>query len=69
MEQDRNPRWYALVYRNAKRAVAGARDDKGLWSLRWDGTWSKPGMLRTQAGTLCLLGWIAAVKPPAATAR
>jgi uncharacterized protein YyaL (SSP411 family) len=68
-EQDRNPRWYALVYRNAKRAVANARDDKGLWSLRWDGTWSKPGMLRTQAGTLCLLAWMAAVKPPALTAR
>lgn len=68
-EVDHNPRWYAVVYRNAKRAVASARDDQGLWSLRWDGTWSKPGMLRTQAGTLCLLGWIAAVKPPTTIAR
>ncbi len=63
-EQDHNPRWYALVYRNAQRAVASARDDQGLWSLRWDGTWTKPGMLRTQAGTLSLLAWTAAVKPP-----
>jgi hypothetical protein len=68
-EQDHNSRWYAVVYRNAKRAVASARDDQGLWSLRWDGTWSKPGLLRTQAGTLCLLGWIAAVKPPTSIAR
>src|SRR3954449_11960580 len=56
-EYDGNPRWYAVVYRNAKRAMASARDDQGLWSLRWDGTWTKPGMLRSQAGTLCLLAW------------
>src|SRR2546421_6945747 len=68
-ELDKNPRWYALVYRNAKRAVASARGDQGLWSQRWDGTWSKPGLLRTQAGTLCLLAWAAAVKPPATIAR
>jgi uncharacterized protein YyaL (SSP411 family) len=65
-ELDGNSRWYAVVYRNAKRAMASARDDHGLWSLRWDGTWTKPGMLRTQAGTLCLLAWAAAVKPPKA---
>jgi uncharacterized protein YyaL (SSP411 family) len=68
-EQDGNPRWYALVYRNAKRAVASARGDQGLWSERWDGTWSKPGLLRTQGGTLCLLAWMAAVKPPATVSR
>jgi len=65
-EYDGNSRWYAVVYRNAKRAMTSARDDQGLWSLRWDGTWSKPGMLRTQAGTLCLLAWAAAVKAPKA---
>ena len=68
-ELDGNSRWYALVYRNAKRAVASARDNDGLWSLRWDGTWAKPGLLRTQAGTLCLLAWAAAVKPPASVSR
>jgi uncharacterized protein YyaL (SSP411 family) len=64
-EYDHNPRWYRLVYHNAKLAVANARDNQGLWSLRWDGQWTKPGMLRTQGGTLCLLAWTAAVKPPA----
>jgi uncharacterized protein YyaL (SSP411 family) len=63
-EQDKNPRWYALVYRNAQRAAQSARDSQGLWSLRWDGDWTKPGMLRTQAGTLSLFAWIAAMKPP-----
>jgi hypothetical protein len=64
-EQDKNPRWYALVYRNALRAAQNARDSQGLWSLRWDGDWTKPGLLRTQAGTLALFAWTAAVKPPA----
>lgn len=64
-EHDRNPRWYAVVYRNAQRAVASARDSQGLWSQRWDGTWTKPGMLRTQAGTLALLAWISVPAPPA----
>src|SRR6266516_185243 len=63
-ERDKNPRWYALVYRNARLAVANARDEQGFWSKRWDGDWTKPGMLRTQAGTLALLGWIAAAKTP-----
>lgn len=63
-ELDGNSRLYALAYRNAQRAFANARDSQGLWSLRWDGTWTKPGMLRTQGGTLALLAWTAAVKPP-----
>jgi uncharacterized protein YyaL (SSP411 family) len=63
-ELDGNSRWYALAYRNAQRALASARDSQGLWSQRWDGTWTKPGMLRTQAGTLALHAWTAAVKPP-----
>jgi uncharacterized protein YyaL (SSP411 family) len=63
-EHDHNPRWYALAYRNAQRAVANARDSQGLWSQRWDGQWTKPGQLRTQGGTLALLAWVAAVKPP-----
>ena len=62
--RDGNPRWYAVVYANAKQAVAHARDSSGLWSMRWDGGWTKPGLLRTQAGTLALLAWIATAKPP-----
>ena len=63
-QRDKNARWYALVYANAKRAAANARDERGLWSKRWDGDWTKPGMLRTQAGTLSLFAWLSAMKPP-----
>jgi hypothetical protein len=63
-DHDHNARWYALVYRNAKRAVANARDEQGLWSKRWDGGWTQPGMLRTQAGTLALLAWMSTSRPP-----
>jgi uncharacterized protein YyaL (SSP411 family) len=65
-QRDKNARWYALVYANAKRAIANARDDQGLWSKRWDGDWTKPGLLRTQAGTLALLAWTATATPPTA---
>ncbi len=61
----KNPRWYAVVYANAKAAVANAQDDQGLWSKRWDGDWTKPGLLRTQGATLALLAWTAAAAPPA----
>lgn len=63
-EQDGNQRLYALAYHNAQLAMANARDSKGLWSLRWDGGWTRPGMLYTQAGTLALFAWTAAMKPP-----
>ena len=62
--RDDKPRWYAVVYANAKQAVAHARDSSGLWSQRWDGGWTKPGLLRTQAGTLALLAWMSTAKPP-----
>jgi uncharacterized protein YyaL (SSP411 family) len=60
----KNPRWYAVAYANAKAAVANAQDDQGLWSKRWDGDWTKPGLLRTQGATLALLAWTAATAPP-----
>lgn len=63
-ERDGDPRWYAVVHRNAKRALANARDDQGLWSLRWDGGWTLPGTLYTQSATLQLFGWVAAAEPP-----
>jgi uncharacterized protein YyaL (SSP411 family) len=65
-ERDRNPRWYAVVYRNGKRALANARDDQGFWSLRWDGGWTLPGTIYTQAATLQLFAWLASAAPPAA---
>ncbi len=67
-EQDGNPRWYAVVYQNAVRARKNARDKNGLWSLRWDGGYTLPGALFTQAATLELFAWIAGATPPGANA-
>jgi uncharacterized protein YyaL (SSP411 family) len=64
-EHDRDPRWYALVYRNAKRAQANAQDPRGYWSLHWDGGYGLPGALYTQAATLELFAWAAVVPAPA----
>jgi uncharacterized protein YyaL (SSP411 family) len=61
---DHDKTWYALAYTNAKRAAAHARDAQGFWSLRWDGTWTMPATLYTQAATLELFGWLAATPPP-----
>jgi uncharacterized protein YyaL (SSP411 family) len=61
---DHNPRWYAVVYRNAQRALTNARDDQGLWLRKWDGSPSVPGALYIQAATLQLFGWLATVPPP-----
>jgi uncharacterized protein YyaL (SSP411 family) len=64
--QDGNPRWYAVVYANAKRAQKHAHDKNGFWSLRWDGTWTLPGTLYTQSATLELFAWLAGATPPGA---
>jgi uncharacterized protein YyaL (SSP411 family) len=64
-QQDGKARWYAVVYRNAKRALANARGQDGLWELRWDGGWTLPGTIYTQSATLQLLAWTASAKPPA----
>ena len=63
-QQSGDSRWYSLVYRNAKRAAANARDSEGLWSLRWDGGYTLPGTLYTQSATLELFAWVAAAAPP-----
>jgi uncharacterized protein YyaL (SSP411 family) len=62
---DKDPRWYALVYENAKRAAANARDSSGFWSLRWDGGTTIDQTLYTQTATLELFAWLAATPPPA----
>jgi hypothetical protein len=54
-----------MVADNADRAASHARDPQGLWSLRWDGGWTAPGMLYTQAATLELFAWASVLKPPA----
>ena len=63
-QRDRDPRWYAVVYANAKRALLHARDAEGLWSKRWDGGWTQPGVIYTQAATLELFAWAATDHPP-----
>jgi uncharacterized protein YyaL (SSP411 family) len=63
-QHDGKARWYAVVYGNAKRALANARGQDNLWELRWDGGWTLPGTLYTQAATLQLFAWTASVKPP-----
>jgi uncharacterized protein YyaL (SSP411 family) len=64
-ERTRNPRWYRLLVDNAERALRYARDEDGLWSRRWDGGWTEPGRLYTQAATLELFAWAGVAKPPA----
>ena len=61
---DHNPRWYSMVYANAKQALAHARDPQnGLWDLRWDGQWTMPDVLYTPSATLQLFAWAAAGAP------
>jgi glycosyl hydrolase family 76 len=64
-ERDHNLRWYKLILDNAERASSLARDEDGSWSRRWDGGWTQPGVLYTQAATLELFAWAAVAKPPA----
>jgi hypothetical protein len=62
---DHDPRWYAVVYANAKEAQAHAGTGDGLWPKRWDGGWTLPGAIYTQAATVELFAWLASVAPPA----
>lgn len=63
--KDRNPRWYAVVYANARAARDNARDDDGLWSRKWNGDWASPqGTLYTHAATVQLFAWLAGATPP-----
>jgi hypothetical protein len=64
-ELDHDPLWYTMLYENAARAAAKARNAKGLWSKRWDGGWTAPGVIYTQAATLELFAWTSTLVPPA----
>jgi len=61
---DRNPRWYELAYRNAKRALANARSTNGLFLKDWSGKPYQGGLLWSHAGSLSLLAWLAAAPLP-----
>jgi hypothetical protein len=61
-----DPRWAGLAREMAARAQAGARDAQGLYLRAWDGTpitahQARPDMLQTDAATLELFAWLAAI--------
>ena len=61
---DRNPRWYRLADAWAKKALSNARDTRGLFTKRWDGTSADAGRLLTPGGTLMMLAAVAAAPTP-----
>ena len=61
---DGNRRWYDLAAANARRALANARDARGLYLRGWDGKRVAGGFLRMHAGTSSLFAWLATVDPP-----
>jgi uncharacterized protein YyaL (SSP411 family) len=52
--QDHNRRWLAVADSWARKAVANARDTRGLFTKRWDGAFASNDRLLTDAGTLML---------------
>jgi hypothetical protein len=71
-EQTGDARWRGLAEEMATRAQAYAREARGLYLRAWDGTpitehQAQPNMLQTDAATLELFAWLAAVpQAPAA---
>jgi hypothetical protein len=62
---DHSPTLYTLVYQNAVRALTNARDPHTGYYLRdWNGNSVPDGLLRTHAGTVALLAWLATAPPP-----
>jgi hypothetical protein len=64
-EQTGDPRWWPMASAFAAQAQANARDRSGLYLRAWDGTdmaahQAEPEMLRTDAATVELFGWVAA---------
>jgi len=66
-QQDHDPRWYALAYYNAKRALSNSGDGTGLFVRDWDGDELPNGdTLQAETSTLSLFAWVAAAQPPQA---
>jgi Glycosyl hydrolase family 76 len=64
-QQDHDPRWYALAYYNAKRALSNSGDGTGLFVRDWDGDALPNGdTLQAETSTLSLFAWVAAATPP-----
>jgi hypothetical protein len=67
-QQAGDPRWSAMALHMANMAHTGARDGTGLYLRAWDGSdmaghQAAPGMLRTDAATVELFGWLASLGP------
>ena len=63
--QDHDPRWYALAYYNAKRALDNSGDGTGLFFKDWDGDARGTGdTLQAETSTLSLLAWVAPPRRP-----
>src|SRR5581483_9223511 len=61
---DHNPKWYRVADHWGRMAVAHARDARGLFTRRWDGTFASNDRLLTPSGTLMLLAALAASPAP-----
>jgi glycosyl hydrolase family 76 len=67
-QQTGDPRWVAMALTFAREAQAHARSSMGLYLKAWDGSdmsahQAEPDMLRTDAATVELFGWLAADGP------
>jgi hypothetical protein len=68
--RDHDPRWYALAYDNAQRALANSRNKAGLFLRAWNGSRAPdapPDSLKIDAATLSVFAWLAAATPPPTT--
>jgi hypothetical protein len=66
---DGNRRWYDIAAAATDRAMANARDSRGLYLLTWDGRpitsiGTPAGKLQTHAATTSVIAWMATAKPP-----
>jgi hypothetical protein len=61
---DRDIRLYRLADYWAQKAMANARDARGLFVRRWDGEYAGRDQVITHGGTLMLFAAVAAVPPP-----
>ena len=61
---DRDPRWYGIALRNARRALRNSRGRSGLFLKDWAGRPVPGDLLRTHASSVALFAWLATVAPP-----
>ena len=63
--QDHDPRWYALAFYNAQRALANSGNKAGLFLQDWDGDHApSDSSFQIESATLSLFASVAAAQPP-----